>query len=583
MTTQKVSRTKIVTIGLFLVLAIFIIQLFSIQIIDHDKYMEMAEKMQTSKFAINPTRGQIYTRDQNGELTPLVLNQTVYTVFADPSQVKDSDKIRDIIKKTVADKMIESNLTDEKLNNKENQYLVLARQATREQVDKIKEESIAGIGFQPTTRRAYPEGNLAAQVLGFVNADGEGQYGIEQFFNDELTGKPGLLQSVTDVRQIPLTIGANDIRIPAQNGTDYILTIDRSIQSQAETILKEGLERVDSKSGSVLVMDPRNGKIMAMANYPTFDPAEYNKVIDGADFQNRTVSYAFEPGSVMKTLTVGVALDVGAITPNTIYHNTGCTQIDDAHICNASRQADGRDMNTTQILQWSLNTGVVWELQQMGGGDITLQARQQLFEYFANRYRFSKKTGIEQAGESTGLLQEPDTINGARVVYANMTFGQGLTTTMVQFSAAFSAAINGGTYYKPTLIDGIIDENGKEKLQEPNIVAEGIIGEKYSQQLKQMIYQARQDNHPGLDNGYYIGGKTGTAQIYDSNTGMYAKDRTTGTIIGFGADKDGVPQYVIMVRVDDYMEERARGGLVAAQPIFNELNSYIIQYKGLSK
>ncbi|MCL1877028.1 penicillin-binding protein 2 [Candidatus Saccharibacteria bacterium] len=583
MATQKISRTGVVTVGLFLVLAVFAVKLFSIQIIDHDKYVSVAEQMQTSKFTINPERGQIYTRDQNGELTPLVLNQTVYTIFADPSQVKNPGKIRDVIKKNVPDKMIESNLTDKKLNNKENQYLVLARQVTRDQVKKIQEEDLAGLGFQPTTQRAYPEGNLAAQILGFVNTDGEGQYGVEGFFDDELTGKPGLLQSVTDVRRIPLMIGTDDVSIPAQNGADYILTIDRSIQSQAEVILKNGLERAGTKSGSIIVMNPQNGKILSMANYPTYNPAEFSEVVDITNFQNRTTSYAFEPGSVMKTLTTGMALDAGVITPNTIYHNTGCVQIDDAQICNASRQVDGRDMTATQILQWSLNTGVVWELQQIGNGDITKQARQTMFEYFANRYRFSQKTGIEQAGEARSSLFSPDDVQGGRVRYANMTFGQGMAVTMVQFTAAFSAAINGGTYYQPTLIDGVVDHKGKEKTLEPNILAQNIISEKSSRELKEMIYQARQDNQPGKDKGYYIGSKTGTAQIYDDATGKYALNRTTGTAIGFTADKDKVPQYVIMVRVDDYPEEGAYAGSRAAQPIFDELNNYIIQYRGFSK
>lgn len=582
MATQKISRSMYLKVGLFVILAIFAVSLFSIQIINHDKYLALAEQMQTSKRTINPVRGQIYTRDKNGEITPLVLNQTVFTVFADPTQINDAEKIRDTIQKNAPDQVIMNNLTDAKLIDDNNQYLVLARQVERSQVDKIRAENLAGVGFQSTVRRVYPEGNLAAQVLGFVNVDGKGQYGVEQFLNSELAGKPGLLQSVTDVRRIPLSIGANDVSIPAQDGMDYILTIDRSIQLQAEQILKNGLDKAGSGSGAVLVMNPQNGQILAMANYPTYNPAEYTEVKNGADFQNSTVSYAFEPGSVMKTLSTGTALDKGAITPDTTFHNTGCVKVDDATICNLSRGVDGQTMTMTEVLQWSLNTGAVWQLQQLGNGDITRDARQILFDYYTEHYRFGKKTGIEQFGEAVGTIQPPTTLNGARVVYANMTFGQGMTVTMTQFAAAFSAAINGGTYYQPTLIDGTLDRNGREKLNEPKVIKQDVLSAQASNELKQMVYESRHANNPNAYGGFYTGSKTGTAQVYDPATGTYSATVTTGTIIGFGADKEKTPQYVIMVRVDGG-ERQGSGTGATAQPIFDAMANYINQYEGISR
>ena len=584
MTTQpnKITRALCLTIGLFFVLAIFLVQLFRIQIINHEKFLAKANMMQISKRTINPERGQIYTKDQNGDIVPLVLNQTVYTVFADPTQLKNVDKVEKVVKEIAGDQVVASNF--DKLNSTTLQYVVLARQISHSQAEKIQEADLAGVGLQSSTRRVYTEGKLANQVLGFVNADGEGQYGIEQYLNTELTGQAGLLQSVTDVRKIPLTIGVHDISIPAQDGTDYVLTIDRSVQAQAEKLLKEGLDNVNSDSGSIIVMNPNNGHIVAMANYPDFDPSEYSKVTDATAFQNHAVSYAFEPGSVMKTMTTSMSLDLGEIVPSTTFTDTGCVQVDDARICNAEgdEKFKGQTFTMTKVLQYSLNTGVMWQLKQIGGGDITKAARQTLYDYFHGKYRFGQKTGVEQSGEVNGTIFSPDNVQGNKVRYANMTFGQGLSVTMVQMAAAFSATVNGGTYYQPTLIEGTLDSNAKEKLSDAKVIADNVISADASRNIRSMMFEARRGSWPTADNGYYVGSKTGTAQIYDEATGTYSKTRTTGTTIGFGADKDGNAQYVIMVRIE-YSGNQGFAGSVAANPVFTKMSNWIAQYEGITK
>ena len=583
MTTQKLSRAQILTAGFFVLFAIFVFQLFTIQILRHEKYSAIADQMQISKRTINPRRGQIFTRDQSGKIAPLVLNQTVYTVFADPSQVTNYAKIRDTVTKIAGDQMLPDNLTKERLTNWENQFLVLARQVTNTQMQTIREENLRGVGFQASSRRVYPEGNLAAQVLGFVNVDGYGQYGIEQFFNEELSGTPGLLQAVTDVRQIPLTIGAHDIYIPTEDGTDYILTIDRSIQSAAEDFLRQGMEVAGVDSGSILVMDPRNGQVLAMADYPTFNPAEYHEVTNIRAFQNSIVSYAFEPGSTMKVMMTGVSLSQEAIRPDTTFRNTGCVQIDDARICNFSRQVDGRTMTMTEVLQWSLNTGTIWQLQQLGGGEITRRARDIMFEYYSERFRFDRPTGIEQPNEASGLMQPPNTPHGARVTYANMTFGQGSSMTMMQFTSAFAAMMNGGTFFQPTLIYGTFDENGRVALNEPRIVRENVLSKRASSDLMQMIYESRRMNRPNAYHGYFTGAKTGTAQVFDPATGRYSETHTIGTAIGFGADRDRTARYVIMVRLDGYEQRNNITAGVFAINIFDNLANFMNQYKGISR
>ncbi len=579
---EKLSRASRLTIGLFLVLAIFLVRLFYIQVINHEEFLAKANQMQISKRTINPERGQLYAKDQNGEIVPLVLNQTVYTVFADPTQVKDVKKVEKLVTDVAGDQMIEANF--DKLTSTTLQYVVLARQITHSQAEKIQEADLAGVGLQSSSRRVYTEGKLANQVLGFVNADGEGQYGLEQYLNTELTGEAGLLQSVTDVRRIPLTIGVHDVSIPAKDGTDYVLTIDRSVQAQAESILQEGLNNVNSDSGSIIVMDPNNGHIVAMANYPDFDPSNYTKVTDATAFQNHAVSYAFEPGSVMKAMTTSMSLDLGTINPDTTFTDPNCMQIDDAKICNAEgdEKFTGRTFTMTKVLQYSLNTGVMWQLQQIGGSDITKAARQTMYEYFHDKYRFGQKTGVEQPGEVGGTIFSPDNVQGNKVRYANMTFGQGVSVTMVQMAAAFSATVNGGTYYQPTLIDGTLDQDGKETANQSKVVSDNVISDSASSNIRKMMFEARRGSWPTADGGYYVGSKTGTAQIYDDATKTYSKDRTTGTTIGFGADKDGNAQYVIMVRIE-YSGKQGFAGSVAANPVFTKMSNWLAQYEGITK
>ncbi|MDO4271807.1 MAG: penicillin-binding protein 2, partial [Candidatus Saccharibacteria bacterium] len=430
----------------------------------------------------------------------------------------------------------------------------------------------------------YPEGTLAAQVLGFVNHDGIGQYGVEQFYNEQLSGKDGVLQTVTDVSKIPLTIGAKDISIPAEDGEDLVLSIDRNIQSQAEQVLASGLKNAQATTGSMIVMDPQTGRVLAMANLPSYDPADYGNVESTAVYQNNTISNAYEPGSIMKLFTVGTGLNEGVITPSTTYYNNACIQVDDAKICNVEKSVSGMQMSPMQILQYSLNTGAVWVLEQLGGGQISLTGRQKLYDYLANNYRMNALTGIDLANEVDSVIYKPNTTNGPRVLYANMTFGQGEQLTMIQVASAFSAVINGGNYYQPTVVKGTLKDGQKVEEKQAKLVAENVLKPDISNTLKDMLYQARYLGAGGRykDNGYYVGGKSGTAQNIDPATGAYSDTLTTGTYLGFGADKTKTPKYVIMVRVDD-AHNGGYSGSAAAQPIFDQMSNFMIQYEGVSK
>lgn len=560
---------------LLAVLGLFAFRLFYLQVIQHGYYKERAYQTQVSKLTIVPERGKVYALD-GATPVPLVLNETVYTVFADPQEVDDIPAVHRALRAIAGGNLVddyESRLDDKKLR-----YVPVARQLTRTQAEKLREKELAGIGFQKGSRRVYPEGQTGSQMLGYVNNDGLGQYGLEGALNTQLTGQAGLLQTVTDVRQIPLTIGQNEISKPAVDGTDLVLSIDRNIQQKTEEVLREGLKQAKATKGSVLVMDPNTGRVMAMANLPTYDANKYGEVQDYGLFVNSVVNEPYEVGSVMKVLSMGVGLDTGAVTVNSTFDNTGCVRIDGFTICNVEEDPIFPGTTMTDVLQYSLNTGVVHVLQQMGGGSVNQKARQTLFDYYTNRYRFDKLTGIEQAGEADSILVGPNEGQGRNVRYANMTFGQGMNLTMIQTAAAFSAAMNGGTYYQPTMIQGVMNADGSITEQAPKVVQTGVLSADTSATLREMTYQGRKKGFFGDQDpaGYKVGGKTGTTQVIDPETGKYSDDDEIGSYLGFGGtDK---PEYVIMVRVDNPKIGTGYAGTVAAGPIFNELSNWMLKY-----
>lgn len=568
---QKGSRSKFLAIIVIGLMAIFVVRLFYLQVIQHDYYVAKANAEQIRRDTIPAKRGEIFAMDGSSPFK-LVMNEKVYTLYADPKTIKekDHDKIKEVIRQ-VAGGNLRPNIED-LLSRTETRYQILGTKLNRKQAELIKAEKLNGIGFQETTQRVYPEGGLAAQTLGFVNAESKGQYGVEANFDDRLKGTDGMLQSVADVSDVPLTIGNNNINTPAKNGDDIVLTIDRNVQSYAEKALAAGLQRTKAEKGSVMVMDPNTGKIMAMANLPTYKPAEFTKVQDGDAFNNAAVSYAYEPGSVIKTLTVATGLDKNVIQPNSTYNNTDKIKVGDRIIENLSK---GRTGNITiqKALNDSLNTGMVTIAQRLGDGSSVNQAsRDTMFEYFHERFGLGKRTGIEVTGEVGGTVVKPDNSNGAAVSYATMSFGQGMNVTMVQVCAAFASIINGGTYYSPTVYAGTM--NG-DSFKEREIAAArgGVISPDASAKARSMIAEARRIYYAKSDKpGYEVGGKTGTSQtIVD---GVYSNDQTIGSYIGYGGDT--APKYVIMVQVSG-KNMNMQGGR-DAMPIFTDISNWMIDY-----
>ena len=566
---KKMSRTNILGLALLLAFSAIVVRLFQLQIIDNEKYLALADAEQMKRFEIPAQRGLIYAMDGKTP-TKLVMNESIYTVFADPQMIKDDEKSEIISKiKEVAGGNVRDGF-ESLLDKKESRYQILATKISRKQAEMIKESDFTGIGFQETSQRVYPEGQLASQVLGFVNSEG-GQYGIEGALNDELSGKDGQLKTVTDVSGVPLTIGSRDIDTPAEDGKNVVLSIDRNIQAQAEKILKNKLESSGAKDGSVIVMDPQTGKVMAMANYPTYNPAEFSTVTDASVFTNGTTTSAYENGSVIKSLTMAMGIDTGVASPSDTYYNKDFVEIEDRTIKNAVLGHTG--MITFQAaMNYSLNTGMVEIASRLGGGQINKTARDTMYNYYHDRFGLGEKTGVE-VYEEKGTVISPENAEGNAVRYSNMSFGQGMNTTMIQTASAFSSIINGGTLYKASVINGEITSSGEYKQADAEVRQENVIKSTTSDQIRDVLVTAR--NSVGTTNdlaGYRVGGKTGTSQTIEN--GVYVDDQTIGSYLGFGGNN--TPKFVIMVAVSGAGQNLQ--GVQDAGPIFTELSNWMLTY-----
>ena len=568
---QKGSRSKILAAVILSIGAIFVIRLFYLQVIRHDYYVGLATEEQQSRFVIPASRGQIYAKSGDSPVQ-LVMNEKVYTVFADPVTISDKAKVVDTMRK-IAGGNVRTDF-DKLLDKTDTRYQIIANKLTRLQADKIKEEGLRGIGFQEVSQRVYPEKALAGQILGFVNTTGEGSYGVEGYLNSDLKGKDGMLQAVTDVSNVPLTIGNNNIKTPKQDGKNVVLTIDRNVQSKVEAALAAGMQRTGAPKGSAMVMDPQTGKVLAMANLPTYSPGEYNQVGDVADFNNNVISDPYEPGSSLKTYTLATGIDKGVVKPSDTYNNTDSIKIGDNYIVGNATKGQTGIISFQRALTWSLNTGFVTIAQRLGDGNsVTRGARDSMYQYFHDRLRLGQLTGVELANEAAGTIFSPENEQGNAVRYATMSFGQGLDTTMLQVASGFSALVNGGTYYKPTIIDGYMTDNGFEQNAASAPLQTGVVSKSTSDQVIQATHDARASSFGFTDKpGYYIGGKTGTSQV--GVAGGYSDTETIGSYLGYGGGDQA--EYVIMVRLSG--DNKVLQGARDALPIFTDISNWMLDY-----
>ena len=558
-------------------------RLFYLQVLSHGRYTAQATREHTRKYEVPARRGELYVQD-NGGLAPLALNQTLKLMYADPRYVTD--------KPGTAAKLaaVTGGSADEYEQRLENgiEYAVLADKVPSDVADKVKKLNLAGIGLVDRDYRTYPEGQLAAQVLGFVNVDGIGQYGVEGYLNDKLSGTPGQLAAKTDTHGIPIATADNVVK-PPTDGTSYVLTIDRNVQAMAEQELQQQVQKVKAKSGSIVVMDPSTGAVTAMANYPTYDPNQYSSVKDYADFVNQTVSNPFEPGSGLKVFTMAAGLDQGKVNPDSTYNDPGCYKVDDRQVCDATGDKPGPDKTMTVVLRDSLNTGVMYVLRMLGGdpNNFTLAGKKLLYSYFTKHFGFGLQTGIEQANEAAGVVSQPTNAAGNNVKYANMSFGQGLTVTMIQMVEAMAAIANGGKLYQPRLVAASMNPDGSLKTVAPKLLSDHVMSANAISELNQMLQVVVQHGSGYLagqaNPGYKIAGKTGTAQIPKPDGTGYIDGANIGSFVGF-APADN-PKFVVMVRINEPSVncDGAQCGYAeyTTVPVFGDVCKWLFKYYGI--
>jgi stage V sporulation protein D (sporulation-specific penicillin-binding protein) len=575
---QSVQRVRIWYGALLLVLIIFGVRLFYVQVIQHNRYETAALSDQLKQYQIPATRGLIEAYDGNS-VVPIVLNQELYTLYADPPLVKNADKTANKVASIIGGN---ASQYEGLMHTPNTQYVVLAKKLSAEQSNKLLAFQLPGIGTQGQDYRVYPDGSLASQVLGFVNNSSVGEYGIEQALNKQLAGTPGQVKAVTDAAGVPLAATKGNIETQPVNGDNIVTTLNLSMQTQMEQILQQEYQATKSQGLSAIIMNPNNGQIDAMANYPTYNPSNYESVTNPALFENAAVTNAIEPGSSMKTLTTSAALDQGVIQPNETFYDPAHWVVDDFNITDIEQDGGPRQQSIASILALSLNTGATWMLMQMsapGGTQITQKGIDAWHNYMVNHFRLGQTTGIQQGYESAGYVPPDNPSEPAlALTYANTSFGQGVQLTALQEGAALSSVINGGTYYQPTLVSKTISPSGKVTVDKPKVLIKNTVKSNVGSELIPLMenvvttYLHEGFGFMSFPSNYMVGGKTGTAQIAQPGGGYYANEYN-GTYVGFvGGNK---PQYLIVVfnikpNVPGY------AGSYGGQPVFAALAHMLI-------
>lgn len=574
----SIARIRLWSGLLVAVIIIFALRLFYVQVIRYGHYSQAALSDQLKQYQIPASRGLIEVKE-SGNIVPIVLNQRLYTLFADPPFIKKPQTVAKQISQIIGGN---PSSYIHALSIKGTQYSVIANKLTQTQSKAIAKLQDPGLGTQGQDFRVYPNGDLAAQVLGFVNNQGIGDYGLEQALNPQLAGKPGMLKAITSVTGVPLAASRQNTQIQPVPGDNVVLTLNIGIQQQLQQILARDYKTTKSQGLSAIVINPYNGHIKAMANYPTYNPANYANVTNSRLFDNNAVDYPIEPGSVMKTLTTSAALNIGAIKPNETFYDPAHWVIDGFNITDIKQDGGAREQNIASILALSLNTGATWMLMQMsqkGNTVINGNGIKIWHNYMVNHFRLGQPTGIEQGYEASGYVP-PANLNDPSINlrYANTAFGQGVSITALQLVAALSSVINGGTYYQPTLVNELITPTGKVEVNQPKVLERNVVKSSVGPELIPLMENVvKAYLHGGFSfmnfpSNYIVGGKTGTAQVARP-TGGYYNNIFNGSYIGFvGGNK---PQYLVVV----YNIKPAIPGYAGSfggQPVFADIVHMLI-------
>jgi cell division protein FtsI/penicillin-binding protein 2 len=562
-------RLRILQAFLIVALAVITGRLFELQVMQHGWYSALASDQHSIFAQLFPTRGEIFLSDPkalDGRF-PAAVNKTLATVYADTRELT-ADEVPAAVAALAGplelDEAAQVALT-EKLSVPNDPYIPIRGRLEDRVFEQLRALELPGIGFTHQSFRFYPEKETACHLTGFVgsNAAGEqaGRYGVEGYWNAELAGQQGFLASETDPGGHFITAGSHDFQ-PAVDGSQVVLTIDRNIQFVACNALREAVDYHQATGGSVIILEPQTGAVLAMCGQPEFDPNAYNEVPDIAAFNNPATYYAYEPGSVFKPLTMAAAIDAGTVNPKTTYIDEGEVKIGKYTIKNSDGKAYGRQ-TMTEVLAKSLNTGAIFAVEQLGP---------EPFRKYMEAFGFGRKTGVgvtEVAGDVTSLSRRGD------IWSATASYGQGLTATPIQVASAFAVLANGGKLVQPHLVSEVIEANGMIERTETKVVRQ-VISKRAADLVSGMLVNVVEEGHGtrAAVPGYWVAGKTGTAQVSLGSQDGYAEDMVNVTFVGFAPVDD--PAFVLLTKLD--RPEGAPYASMTAAPLFGEIAAFLLQY-----
>ena len=562
---EKHWRTQALAVFVFLFSASIIGKLAVLQIFDHGEYVALAQNQHDSTSPIDSSRGEIYLSD-DAQPYPLAVNRTFQMAYAVPREMTNRDAevgtLSDILQ-------LDKDALAAKVSDPNGMFVILGHKLSDDQVTKIKAANLPGIYLSPENYRFYPSDELAAQVVGFVGSDGNqnrGMYGIEAAWEGALRGTDGTLTQEGDSRGRWIPVTDQQVK-PAQNGADLVLTINHTVQFEVEKILSNALTQFQADSGTIVVMEPKTGKILALANEPSFDPNNYSTTQDISTFSDPAVSEPYEPGSVFKIFTVAAGLEEGKITPTTTYTDMGVVHAAGYDITNASTDpAHGYGVQTmTQVLDRSLNTGVIFIENLIGN---------KTFADYVSRFGFGQKTGIDLPGELAGNTHNLDNPSTTINFYTSA-FGQGVTATPIQLAAAYGAIANGGMLMKPYVVDSVRYADGHEDVTQPQEVRQ-VVSAQTAQTASQMLRDVVMNGNGKRADvpGYLVVGKTGTAQVAKAGGGGYQDGVTVGSFVGFAPMND--PRFVVVVKmVNPKLVQWAES---SAAPTSGQVMKFLLEY-----
>ncbi len=551
------------------IFCIFLARFFYIQVIWEDELNYLALDQWTREIPVVAGRGQIV--DRNGEL--LAGNAASYSVFARANAVKDADGCAEVLSSALG---ISYEEVLKKLTDKSKSEISVVRHAEKSVVEKIEGKNLDGVYYARDNTRIYPYGDLACQLIGFTSFDQSGSTGVEQYYNKYLAGENGEILFESDLVGVDLK-GATAAYVPATDGLNLKLTVDYRIQSAAEERMKKVLEESNAKGARCVVLDPRDGSVLAMVNLPSYDlndiPRDDLSLLND-ESRNCLVSDIYEPGSTFKIVTAAANIEetlkgnANALSLDHIYPSSRTRTVDGTKIKCWSDHANGKHSNQTlaEALNNSCNPCFV---------DIALSLGKETFYRYLTAFRFGKATGVDFSGEAIGMLLPESTVQNCDL--ARIGFGQTIAVTPLQLAAAAASAVNGGYYYAPRIVNEIYssDNSVREKIQ-PNLLGRTVSGEA-SEILSSMLEGVVRDGsgkHAYIE-GYRVAGKTGTAQKYEN--GVIAQGKYVSSFLGYFPAN--APRYLALIIVDE--PQGSYYGSTVAAPCAKDIFQKIIEINRL--